>query len=144
MYFPFKGIGYVKQVPGNWIIVTCDPEIVRYYTWLCKTWGIQIEAGSRNGPHISLIKSELPRYTNVSNILGKKVRFEYSNQLKTNDYHVWVDVRSTDMSSIRQMVGLPEKPFHSFHLTIGRLKLSIGHVSHEPRPKKKKNAKYIT
>ena len=140
MYFQFKSKAYLKLVPGGWLIATCDPEIVKYYSWLCKRHGIEIEQGSRNGPHISVIKGERIDKKELNKFLNKPITFEYSNQLRTNEYHVWLDVRSPEMSHVRKELGLKEKPFHSFHFTIGRLRLSMGHASHEPRPGKKRRS----
>ena len=137
-YFPFKSTGFVKPIGDWWMILTCDPEIVRYYCWLAKTWGIAIEAGSRHGPHISAIKGEKPQKKFVKKwfeLKGRPIRFEYSNQIRHNNYHVWVDVHCPELSELRQSLGLRLKPYHSFHLTIGRFKHNMGHESHEPRPR---------
>ncbi len=135
-YFCFKSKGYIKPVEDWWLLLTCDPEIVRYYCWLAKRWGIEIEAGSRHGPHISVIKGEHPKNLKLwFELKGKPVWFEYTNQVRDDKYHVWLDVRSPELSHIRKRLGLREKPYHSFHFTIGRLKHSIDHAAHEPRPK---------
>ncbi len=136
LYFPFKSKGYIKPVADWWMILTCDPEIVRYYCWLAKRWGVEIEAGSRHGPHISFVKGERPKNKEPWFKLKRKpITFEYSNHLKDNGYHVWLDVRCPELSNIRRQLGLKPKPFHSFHFTIGRLKYGIDHLAHEPRPK---------
>ena len=141
-YFPFKSEGYIKPVEDWWLLLTCDPEIVNYYCWLAKTWGIEIEAGSRHGPHISVVKGERIKNKKLwYQLKGRSVRFEYSNQMRHNGYHCWLDVRSRELSKLRQSLGLKEKPYHSFHLTIGRLRLSMDHASHEPRPKNLKKKK---
>lgn len=140
-YFLFKSTGYLKPVEGWWLLLTCDPNIVRYYCWLAKTWGIDIEAGSRHGPHVSVVKGKKPNKKFIKRwhgLSGKAILFNYSNQVRHNHYHVWLDVQCQELSKIRQSVGLKPKPWHSFHMTIGRLKHGMGHKSHEPRPKKKK------
>jgi hypothetical protein len=135
-YFCHNSIGFLKPVEDWWLLLTCDPEIVRYYCWLARRWGIDIEAGSRHGPHISVIKGECPKNKNLWFKLKRKpVAFEYSNQIRNNKYHVWLDVRCPELSKIRQQLGLKEKPYHSFHFTIGRLKHGMDHAAHEPRPK---------
>jgi hypothetical protein len=135
-YFPFQSKGYIKPVEDWWLLLTCDPEIVRYYCWLARTWGIDIEAGSRHGPHISVVKGEKPKKIKMwKAIKGKPIYFKYSNQVRDNGYHAWIDVKCPALNDLRKKLGLREKPFHSFHLTIGRLKHGMDHASHEPRPK---------
>lgn len=135
-YFPFRSIGYIKPVDKWWLLLTVDPEIVRYYCWLAKTWGIQIEAGSRHGPHISVVKGDKPKSIKKWNeIKGKAIEFKYANQIRHNKYHVWLDVECEELSKVRQSLGLKPKPWHSFHLTIGRFRHNMGHESHEPRPR---------
>jgi len=147
-HFPFKSTGYIKPVGDWWLLLTVDPEIVRYYCWLARTWGIEIEAGSRHGPHISVVKGDKPRKKFIKKwfeLKGKPIQFEYANQIRHNQYHVWLDVHCPELSKLRQSLGLKPKPWHSFHLTIGRFRHNMGHESHEPRPrpnrkKKKKRA----
>lgn len=135
-YFCFKSKGYIKPIEDWWLILTCDPEIVRYYCWLARRSAIDIEGGSRHGPHISVIKGEHPPNKNLwFKLKGNPITFEYSNQLRHNGYHVWLDVRCPELSQLREGLGLKPKPYHSFHFTIGRLKSGIDHLAHEPRPK---------
>lgn len=135
-YFPYKSQGYIKPVEGFWILLTCDPEIIRLYCWLAKSWGIPIEAGSRHGPHISVVKGEKAKnYQLVKSCKGMKFNFRYSNVVRDNRYHAWLDVKSPELSQFREDLGLPPKPYHSFHLTIGRLRYGIDHEAHEIRPK---------
>ncbi|KKN65750.1 hypothetical protein LCGC14_0478890 [marine sediment metagenome] len=141
-YFCHKSIGFIKPVEDWWLLLTCDPAVVHYYCWLAKKWGIEIEAGSRHGPHISFVKGEYPKNKKLwFKLKGRSVNFEYSNYVRHNGYHVWLDVNCRELSEIRKELGLKEKPYHSFHFTIGRLKYGLDHASHEPRPKniRKKN-----
>ena len=143
-YFPFKSTGYLKPIEDWWLILTVDPEIIRYNCWLARSWGIAIEGGSRHGPHISIVQGERPKFQKPwFKLKGRVVQFEYSNQLKNNKYHCWLDVRCRELEKTRQSLGLKPRPWHSFHLTIGRLRHGIDHLAHEPRPKniKKKNRK---
>ena len=137
-YFVFTSTGYLKPVNGWWMLLSVDPEIVKYYCWLAKTWGIQIDPGSRHGPHISVIKGEKPKSTKRwFDMAHTPIIFKYTNQIRHNDYHVWLDVRCPELSKVRQSLGLKPKPYHSFHLTIGRFRHNIGHEAHEPRPRKR-------
>lgn len=145
-YFCFESVGFVKPLEDWWLILTVDPEIVRYYCWLAKSWGIEIERGSRHGPHISIVAGEKPKSKLKKKwfkLKGRSVKFEYSNQLKHDYYHCWLEVKSRELEKIRQSMGLKPRPFHPFHLTVGRLKLYRNHPAHEPRPKniKKKQRK---
>lgn len=145
-YFPFQSQGYIKPVSDWWLLLTADPEIVKYYSWLARTWGIAIEAGSRHGPHISVVKGERVKNKSLwfkwaaASRQGKapKIKFKYSNQLRHNGYHAWLDVQAPALSEIRTQLGLKPKPYHSFHLTIGRLRLGIDHEMHELRPKNRR------
>lgn len=135
-YFPFQGFGYLKPIEDYWMLLTCDPEIVRYYCWLAKSWGIEIEAGSRHGPHISVVKGEKPKNKKLWRAArGNKYYYQYSPYVRHNGYHAWLDVKCPALSQLRQKLGLSPKLYHSFHLTIGRLRLGMDHAPHEMRPK---------
>ena len=143
-YYPFQSKGYLKPVEGWWMLLTCDPELVRYYCWLAERWGIEMEVGSRHGPHISVIKGQKPKNKKFWFALeGKSYYFKYSNVLRHNGYHAWLDVKCPALSDLRVKLGMDPKPYHSFHLTVGRIKLGIDHALHEPRPKKSKTRKII-
>ncbi len=141
-YFCHSGVGFFRPLEDWWGIITCDPEIVRYFCWLARTYGVSKEAGSRNGPHISAVKGE--RIKNIKlwkKLKGRPIKFQYSNQIRDNGYHAWLDAYSPELSNLRKGLGLKEKPYHSFHLTIGRLRYGMDHASHEPRPKNIKKKK---
>lgn len=140
--YPFQSVAILKPIENWWLMATCDFEVARYYCWLAKKWGIEIDVGARHGPHISVVKGEKPFNKDLwFKLKGRKCHFEYSNQPKTNGYHVWLDVKSRELSNVRTSLGLSEKPFHSFHLTIGRLRHNMDHVAHEPRPRNIKKKK---
>lgn len=143
-YFCHSSIGFIKPVTDWWLLLTVDPEISRYYAWLARSYGIDIELGQRHGPHISVVQGEGKHIRNKKfwyTLKRKPVQFEYSNQLHDDSYHVWVDVRSQELDNIRRGLGLQPEPWNPFHLTLGRLKHGIDHAMHEPRPKNLKKKK---
>ncbi len=105
-----------------WALVMCDNGIVDYYAWLCKSYGVNLQKGSRAGAHISFIKGEKPP---VEEIWGKEVNpieFWHAHTVRMdNDCHIWVDVWSDQLIELRARLGLPPKVKMSYHLTIGRL-----------------------
>lgn len=106
-----------------WMLLSADPGIVDFYNWLCIRHGWEMLKGSRYGPHISVVSGEKPKYIEVWNQLPNTYHnFEYSNEIRTDGDFVWVDVRSNELEQVRTELGLPARPYFSFHLTIGRLK----------------------
>lgn len=105
----------------DWAIMLCDQSIVDFYYWFLKRMGISAVKGTRNGAHVSFIKSEpAPNKELWGTDLGP-VEFWYSNVMRANDRHIWIDVWSPRLNDIRVELGLPAKPLPSFHMTIGRL-----------------------
>jgi hypothetical protein len=110
-----------KHFTPWWCLLECDENIAEYYAWLLKKYGLESNSKSLWGTHISVIKGEdIPDPSTWGNLEGMEVDFNYNNFVRfENGKHAWVDVYSEDLSAVREMLGLPFKPW--YHLTIGRL-----------------------
>jgi hypothetical protein len=121
-YYCHKSFGYIFEDKG-WLLLRCDPGIINFYSWLTTRHGIEVLKGSRHGPHVSIVRGEKPKdFKNWQKLIGKKCIYYYSINVRDNGYHAWVDVQSDDLEKVREELGLSKKYYHSFHLTIGRLK----------------------
>lgn len=106
-----------------WVVLECDAELLKYYASLYRTaTGISL-IPPKFGSHVSVVRGDeenikpglWPRHT-----LGPIVSYEYDNEIRELDKYVWLDVRSKDLESLREGLGLSGKPPFSFHLTLGR------------------------
>lgn len=106
-----------------WLLLKIDPEILNCYSWYCERYGWEIVKGSRWGPHISVVSGERPKDIKLwKSLPNKKCWFNYSVVQKTDGHFIWLDVQSKDLEKIRKDLGLSEKPYFSFHLTLGRFR----------------------
>lgn len=119
-YFVHRSYGKVFVTPDRWLFLAIDPGIIQYYHWFAIRYGLDILRGSKSGPHISIVKGNLPNMKPFKNMIGKLIDFRYSNQIRYNENHVWIDVTPAPFNAIRAELGL--KPMPSFHFTIGRFK----------------------
>jgi hypothetical protein len=128
---------YDKNVTVNavgkhvwWARVFVDKNILYYYAWHLKKYGISIQLGVKPGPHVTFVRGEDPPN---KQIWGKdqEIVLYYSHIVRgDNDYHVWVDAKSPQLDQLRSDLGLPPKPqkylsdgrilASSYHITIGR------------------------
>lgn len=127
----FTSTGILQYDPGKgskhfdpwWALLTCDNDIARYYSWLCRKHGLELYPNDTGlwGAHISVLKGDAP--SNIQDwgkYEGYEVEFHYSHLIRyENGKHAWVDVYSEDLSAIRQELGFQFKPW--YHLTVGRL-----------------------
>lgn len=132
--FNSSGIFHYDPLPNSkhyepwWGLLKCDDQIVKYYAWLLKRQGVEVDTVSLWGTHISVFKGEVP----PNNVNWKKyedyeVEFNYNHIIRfDNGRHAWIDIYSEDLSAIREELGFPFKPW--FHLTIGRIKNHIIHM----------------
>jgi len=106
-----------------WAFVLCDPGIVDFYSWLCKSWGKPLDRSTAWGSHISWAKGQKPQNENLWGQKYPKIKFYYSNIIRTdNNQHAWLDVWCPELHEIRQELGLPKKLNWNFHITLGRLR----------------------
>jgi hypothetical protein len=106
-----------------WVILECDEELRRYYAALYKaSTGISL-APPKHGSHVSIVRGD---EENIKpglwqrNLQGPTVLYEYEDEIREEDKYVWIDVRSKELESLRESLGLSGKPPFSFHLTLGR------------------------
>lgn len=109
-----------------WLLLKCDPEIINFYCWLATRNGWDIVKCSRWGPHISVVTGEKPKDKKFwESLPGRKCKYRYFINHKTDGSFIWLDVQSNDFEEIRMNLGLKPKPYFNFHLTIGRFKHMI-------------------
>jgi hypothetical protein len=116
---------------NNWLIVSCDDEIVRYYRHLfLKRTGISLLKPSW-GAHISIIRGEdieEPHQPGWLYFDKTEASYSYSSDLLWNHEYVWLPVESKTFSHMRNFHGLEETPFYPFHLTVGKLPFHLRHI----------------
>jgi hypothetical protein len=115
-YDPKQG---TKHHQPNWCLLRCDQQIVEYYCYLAKTYGRVISPNKLWNAHISAVKGE-----EVSKDLWGynpgPIKFYYTNIVRNNECHAWIDCWSEDLANLRLKLGL-ENIKMSYHLTLGRL-----------------------
>lgn len=118
---PKKGTKYFEPW---WCLLQCDNQIIEYYAWLLRRYGIELNTKSLWEAHISVIKGEnIPNPSRWGELEGMEINFYYNHIIRfDNGRHAWVDVYSEDLSAVREILGFEFKPW--YHLTIGRLKRS--------------------
>lgn len=123
------GLG-AKHFDPWWALLLCDPEIVRYYSWQLKKYGVEVYSNDKGlwGTHVSVLKGDIPPDPSLwKKYQGYEVEFHYNHLIRVdNGEHAWVDVYSEDLSAIRQELGFPFKPW--YHLTVGRLVRPVNQV----------------
>jgi hypothetical protein len=127
----FTSTGILQYDPGRglkhfdpwWILLLCDNEISRYYSWQLKKRGIEVHSNDKGlwGTHISVLKGDSPTNPDLwGKYEGYEVEFYYSHVIRfDNGEHAWVDIYSEDLSAIREELGFTFKPW--YHMTVGRL-----------------------
>ena len=122
-YFCHSSSGRLISSGQWWLILRCDPGIIDFYEWLTTRWGVALVKGSREGAHISVVRGDTPAAVGVwSKVLHKHYNFKYTNIVRHNGEHAWLDVYSPELNEVRGRLGLYRKKNHTFHLTLGRLK----------------------
>lgn len=103
-----------------WLLIACDQGIVNFYHWLSLRNGIHVRKGSREGPHISVVKGTKPQDLDLwKSLRGKTIEFKYSNIVRTNYVNAWVDVQPDSLNEFRSTLGMVS--LRGFHITLGRL-----------------------
>lgn len=133
-YFCLKSSGTIFSTPDNWLFVSVDRGIVDFYNWLTIRNGLDLLKGGKSGFHISIVKGLRPAKEShkihekispklLKSFTGLRINYKYSNQVKYNDFHAWVDVEPTPINEIRKQLGLPE--YNAYHITLGRVKYNV-------------------
>lgn len=105
------------------VIIKFDGDIDQYYSWyIHKIYGIRLNKPLR-GSHVTIINDIVDDeiYLQAKEIFdGKEISVEYDpEQVRTNDKHWWINVKSEDSENIRVAMGLNPYPYFGFHLTLG-------------------------
>lgn len=129
--FPHTSSGVVRFDPGKgtshfepgWALLECDPGLVEYHAWFLRRHGIDVQAGSRWGPHVCFARGEVPgRPEKWGEAEGRVVAFRHAHTPRwDNGRHAWLDVWCPELTALRADLGLRVKEKTTFHLTIGRL-----------------------
>jgi len=123
-HFSFEGRLIYR---GKWCLVEVPKDVINYYIkTIYSVWGIKLNS-SYHGAHVTVVdgrREDASRHKLWGTNHGKKVLVEYSEIRNKSPYYTgeywWLKVRNTqDFSNIRVMLGLPEKLFWDFHITIG-------------------------
>lgn len=118
-YFNHRSYGKIFS-SENWLFLTVDSEIIQYYHWFAVRYGLDIIRSFKSGPHISIVKGNLPNMRTHKSMFGRLLDFRYTNSIRYDDNHVWADVSPAPFNAIRTELELKE--LKSFHFTIGKFK----------------------
>lgn len=134
MEYPFESVGKIlagKALPAKftkskpwWMILSCDEGIMYHYRWQLHSSGDPALQTQRIcNPiakcHISIVRGEAPKISGLWDALvGRKVSFRYSPEVRTNGKHWWLPIECPEIESIRAELGLPTSKV-PLHLTIG-------------------------
>jgi hypothetical protein len=77
----------------------------------------------KHGSHISIVRGEGEPANKKLWMLhdGGQFHFEYCHEITFGPTHVWLQVRSEELTKLRIDLGLSESPQFGFHLTLGKL-----------------------
>jgi len=77
----------------------------------------------KHGSHISIVRGEGEPENKEQWMLhdGGTMSFEYCHEMAFGSTHVWLNVRSKELTELRKDLGLGERPEFGFHLTLGQL-----------------------
>jgi 2'-5' RNA ligase len=125
-YFAHSSKGVLDFHKDDWVLVLCDNEIINYYLWLSKRYGIPFYKGSLYGAHITIARGrfKIPKEL-IEKYHGQTVNFKYTHEIYYNDLHLWLNVDSDEIYTIHKEImkrdfEKRDKTRYSFHITIGR------------------------
>jgi len=110
--------------PTKWLIVSCDDEICKYYSYLYSKEFPWLNKINRCiwGSHISIIRNEFVPNHHLWGLDGNKIiEFEYEAGVKDNGEFYWLSVKCEYLCELRIKYGLSPYPKYGYHLTIGRI-----------------------
>ena len=119
-YFKYSSSGEISYTKDGWLMLMIDHDIVEYYSKLCEYWGIVFNKRGKTAPHITVCKDKFMEYPEyIGDYIGKIYEFTYTDQVRINETHVWLDVYSEQLAEIRSKLT-SYKLDQSFHITLGR------------------------
>lgn len=132
----FQSEGILKYTDessaGIKLVLEIDPGISAYYRALIPKW-FDKPKPQFYSPHISLVRRETPpNMEHWKKHEGRKIAFQYSNEIQFGEVYCWLNCFSKEFEEIRLELGLPvsspytlppEGFFKCFHTTIGNYKL---------------------
>lgn len=103
------------------IEVNCD--LYKYYSWfLFKRYNLELNKPLR-GTHVTFVSDRIKDkklYERVKKKYdGRKIKFKYKNDPRTNGDHWWIRVECDEAKDIREEIGLSRKSYFGLHLTLG-------------------------
>jgi len=120
MWFPSTGV--LKYGPGIKAALAVDQSISDLYRWFVPK---HIDLNPQRYPaHVSVVRREKPNMDFWRKHEGRKINFEYSNEIIWDETYYWLNVRCPVIEEIRAELGLTPYPWwvNSFHVTIGNVK----------------------
>lgn len=98
-------------------------DLCEYYAWFVrKRYNLKLNTPLRDS-HLTIINdraSDAKKYEHAKKIWnGKKIRFVYHVNARTNGEHWWLRADSLDARQIRQDAGLNPDPYFNYHITLG-------------------------
>jgi hypothetical protein len=107
----------------SWVVAYSDTGILDYYRWWYTSRYGTIIHPPKHGSHISIVRGEEDGifegdwHRNIDS--GIEIEFNYSNEIQSNNTHVWLPVWGDEVVKLRTDLGLSEKPKFDYHLTLG-------------------------
>lgn len=118
----YRSSGILYYYPSGWMVLKVSDSIILYYKyWVQKSLGIKLNA-PRSGAHITVVagKYENPSLSSLWNKYhGDTIDFEYNCNVQQMDHYFWIEVKSQKLKEIRNELGLSDRPYYPFHLTVG-------------------------
>lgn len=121
----FQSTCAIRYYPWGdwWVIAECCEELASYYRMQAENHlGFKLNK-PKHGAHISIVRGEgEPRNKEMWMLhSGEGMTFEYCHEMTFGPTHVWLPVRSWQLTKLRTDLGLEESPQFGFHLTLGKL-----------------------
>jgi hypothetical protein len=124
--YQFKG--QISYRNDGWVIITCPLSVVNYYRWYIEKYIGKKTSTSYHLPHCTVVAGKydkgLIKHHNWGKYYNQKVDVFYDGQIYTdNDWfmsgeYFWLKVQCPMIKTIRNSLGLNDKPYHDPHLTV--------------------------
>jgi hypothetical protein len=128
----FEAEGEIRIVNSGvdsrpWLVIACDPSIGEYYRAVVKWLSGERLSPPLYGYHITVLAGKHVSPATVlrySDLVGKKVQYNYTGKIYTNDRHCWINVDCPAAREIMEREGVTR----NLHMSVG---------CHSDRPKRK-------